>query len=38
VIEQDADGVFIVDCPTIQGCRTYGLTVEEAIANIREAI
>ena len=38
VIEQDAAGVFIVDCPALQGCRSYGATMDEAIANIREAI
>jgi predicted RNase H-like HicB family nuclease len=38
IIEQDNDGVFIVECPVFQGCRSYGQTVEEAIANIREAI
>lgn len=38
VIEQDADGVYIVDCPTLQGCRSYGHTLDEAMANIREAI
>ena len=38
VIEQDANGVFIVDCPLIQGCRSYGVTMDEALTNIREAI
>ena len=38
VIEQDADGVYIVDCPVIQGCRSYGDTLDDAIANIKEAI
>ena len=38
VIEQDEDGVFIAICPVLQGCHSYGYTVEEAIANIREAI
>ncbi len=38
IVEQDANGVFIVDCPLIQGCRSYGATMDEAIANIREAI
>lgn len=38
IIEQDKDGVFIVECPVFQGCRSYGQTVEEAIENIREAI
>lgn len=38
IIEQDKNGVFIVECPVLQGCRSYGQTVEEAIENIREAI
>jgi predicted RNase H-like HicB family nuclease len=38
IIEQDSDGVFIVDCPSFQGCRSYGDTIEEAMDNIREAI
>ena len=38
VIEQDEDGVFIVSCPILQGCHTYGKTLEEALLNIREAI
>jgi len=38
IIEQDKDGVFIVECPVLQGCRSYGPTVEEAVENIREAI
>jgi hypothetical protein len=32
IVEQDNDGVFIVECPVFQGCRSYGQTVEEAIA------
>ena len=38
IIEQDKDGVFIVECPILQGCRSYGHTVDEAVENIREAI
>ena len=38
IIEQDEDGIFIVECPTIKGCRSYGQTIEEAMSNIREAI
>ena len=38
IIEQDKDGIFIVECPTLKGCRSYGHTVEEAIENIKEAI
>ena len=35
---QDEDGKFIADCPLIPGCRSQGDTVEEAEANIRDAI
>ena len=38
IIEQDKDGVFIVECPVFKGCRSYGHSVEEAMENIREAI
>jgi predicted RNase H-like HicB family nuclease len=29
---------YVVVCPSIQGCYSQGHTVEEAMANIREAI
>lgn len=38
IIEQDKDGVYIVNCPSFQGCRSYGYTVEQAMDNIREPI
>ena len=38
VIEQDEDGAFIVSAPTIQGCHSYGHTIDEAMANITEAV
>lgn len=38
IVKQDEDGVFIVECPSIKGCRSYGYTIEEAMENIREAI
>ncbi len=38
IIEQDADGVFIVSCPSFKGCHSYGHTIDEAIKNISEAI
>ncbi len=38
VIESDENGVFIASCPAFRGCHSYGATVDEAIANIREAI
>ena len=38
LLEQDEDGVYIVSCPTFQGCHSYGKTVDEALKNIREVI
>lgn len=38
IIEQDTDGVFVVECPLFKGCRNYGHSIEEAMSNIREAI
>ncbi len=38
IIETDEDGVFIVTCPLFKGCHTYGKTIEEALARIKEVI
>ena len=38
VIEQDEDSVFIASCPTFSGCHSYGKTIGEAMANIREVV
>lgn len=38
VIEEDEDGVYIVSCPSLKGCHTYGKTIDEALANLREVI
>lgn len=38
IIEQDNEGVFIVECPNFKGCRSYGHSLDEALENIREAI
>jgi len=38
IIEQDSDGVFLVECPQFKGCRSYGKTIHEAVENIKEAI
>lgn len=38
VIEQDEDGIFIAECPALQGCYTQGDTYEEAIENIEDVI
>lgn len=38
VMEQDDDGVFVVEVPTLPGCLSQGETRAEALNNIREAI
>jgi predicted RNase H-like HicB family nuclease len=37
VIEKDEQG-FYAWCPELKGCQSQGATLEEAIANIKEAI
>ena len=37
VIEKDENG-FYAWCPELKGCQSQGATLEEAIANIKEAI
>ena len=36
--EQDEDGVYIADVPALQGCHSFGDTLEEAERNVQEAI
>lgn len=38
IIEKDMDGLYVADCPDLQGCHSQGNTIEEAITNIRDAI
>jgi len=37
-LDRDEDGIWIVECPAIPGCVSQGMTREEALGNIREAI
>ena len=37
VIEQDQHGYYAW-CPDIRGCQSQGISVEEVLANLREAI
>ena len=37
-MEKGEDGFFVVECPLFSGCFTQGKTIDEAMANIREAI
>lgn len=36
--EDKEDGGYNVSCPSLKGCHSQGETVEEALANIKEAI
>ena len=38
VLEPDPKGGYTVVCPSIPGCYSQGETIDEALANIREAI
>jgi len=38
LLEREEDGGYHASCPALKGCHTQGDTLEDAIANIREAI
>ncbi len=38
LIEQDEDGVFVAEVPSLPGCISQGSTRTEAVHNIKEAI
>lgn len=38
LIEQDEDGVFVAECPSLPGCISQGGSREEALTNIQDAI
>jgi predicted RNase H-like HicB family nuclease len=38
IIEADESGGYVVSCPSLPGCYSQGETIDEALANIREAI
>jgi len=38
LVEQDEDGVYVVEVPALPGCISQGRTRSEAIDNIKEAI
>lgn len=38
IIYPGEDGYWVVECPSLPGCVSQGLTKEEAVANIKEAI
>lgn len=38
IIEQDEDGVFVAECPSLPGCISQGYTRDEALLNIKDAM
>ena len=38
LLEEDEDGGFVAEVPSLPGCISQGETREETLANIREAI
>ena len=38
LIDQDEDGVFVAQVPSLPGCVTQGATRQEAVSNAQEAI
>ena len=38
ILEHQPDGGYHIFCPALQGCRSEGDTLEESLANIKEAI
>jgi predicted RNase H-like HicB family nuclease len=38
VIERDEDGYYVGEVPQLRACYTQGRTLDELMANIREAI
>jgi predicted RNase H-like HicB family nuclease len=38
LIEQDEDGVYVAEVPSLPGCISQGQTRSEALENIKEAI
>lgn len=38
VLEREEDGGYHAFCPALPGCHSQGDTLDEAVANVREAI
>ena len=38
ILEREQDGGFHAFCPALKGCHSQGDSLDEAVANIREAI
>ena len=38
LVEVDEDGVFVAEVPSLPGCVSQGVSSDEALTNIKEAI
>ncbi len=38
IMEQDEDGIFVVECPSLPGCVSQGKSRAEAVKNIKDAM
>ncbi len=38
IIEEDEDGMFVAECPSLPGCISQGRNREEAVHNLRDAV
>ena len=38
VVEKDEEGNYLAICPALQGCYTEGITMQEALKNIEDAM
>ena len=38
IIQQDEDGIFVAECPSLPGCISQGKTRQEAKENLKDAI
>jgi predicted RNase H-like HicB family nuclease len=38
LIQQDGDGIYVAEVPSLPGCISQGRSREEAVANVREAM
>jgi predicted RNase H-like HicB family nuclease len=38
IIEQAEDGWYVAECPALPGCVSQGMTENEALENVKEAI
>ena len=38
MIEEDEDGMFVAECPSLPGCISQGKTRKEALHNLQDAV